>query len=58
MREKKIKRRADLIREKERDSSGPYRDEGDSVSDKNVSKLSDIRTEASEKDKQLHETDL
>ena len=51
-REKEMERRAEMVRERNRDSSGPYRD------DKDIDQFDDPRTGISDKNKSMHETDF
>ena len=59
MREKEVERRAEMVRERDRDSSGPYRDISRDLDEleKDISQLEDPRTE-SDKMKQFNETDF
>ena len=56
-REKERERRAEMMKEKNRDSSGPYRDEESCVSEKDICQIGDSRTDLSDI-KKHHETDF
>eukprot|EP00090_Calanus_glacialis_P024144 TRINITY_DN37481_c0_g1_i1.p1 TRINITY_DN37481_c0_g1~~TRINITY_DN37481_c0_g1_i1.p1 ORF type:complete len:436 (-),score=108.58 TRINITY_DN37481_c0_g1_i1:226-1533(-) len=67
-REKEMERRAEMIKKRNRDSSGPYRDDDSFISEKDINqleeishtlkKLDDPRTELSDSKKEPHETDF
>ena len=57
-REKEMERRAEMVRERNRDSSGPYRDEVDNMSEKDICQFDDPRTEVGDAKILLHETDF
>ena len=67
-REKEMERRAEMIKKRNRDSSGPYRDDDSYISEKDINqleeishtlkKLDDPRTELSDSKKEPHETDF